>query len=113
LNLNLFGGKGAYHEFGEVAECTVPAMLCYYSEMEISQKQAKRIFLSRQGLLRNDQYGRGSVAVGKAIQQLSWLQIDTISVVQRAHHHVLRSRISNYEPQMLHKLQVKDRQLFE
>ncbi len=81
--------------------------------MDITKKEAKRIFLSRQGLLRNDHFGRGTNAVRKAIEQLSWLQIDTISVVQRAHHHVLRSRISNYEPQMLHKLQVKDRQIFE
>ena len=81
--------------------------------MKISNKQARRIFLSRQGLLRNDQYGRGINAVRKTIERLSWLQIDTISVVQRAHHHVLGSRISNYDPQMLHKLQVKDRQLFE
>jgi uncharacterized protein len=81
--------------------------------MKISKKEARRIFLSRQGLLRSDHYGRGKNAVRKAIEQLSWLQIDTISVVQRAHHHVLGSRISNYDPQMLHKLQVEDRHLFE
>ena len=35
------------------------------------------------------------------------------SVVERAHHHVLKTRIANYEPEMLNELQVKDRKLFE
>ena len=81
--------------------------------MHISKKEARRLFLSRQGLLRKDQFGRGRNAVKRAIDQLSWLQIDTISVVERAHHHILRTRVSNYESIMLHRLQAKDRQFFE
>ncbi len=81
--------------------------------MELSKKEARRLFLSRQGLLRKDQSGRGKNAVRKIIDQISWVQIDTISVVERAHHHVLRTRVSNYDPVMLHRLQVRDRHLFE
>lgn len=81
--------------------------------MDLSNQEARRLFLSRQGLLRTDQFGRGRNAVKRAIDQLTWLQIDTISVVERAHHHILRSRVSNYEPIMLHKLQTDERQFFE
>ena len=63
--------------------------------------------------MRPDQFGRGRKAVKRAIDQLSWLQIDTISVVERAHHHILRTRVSNYEPLMLHRLQADERQFFE
>ncbi|MCH7743741.1 MAG: YcaQ family DNA glycosylase [Proteobacteria bacterium] len=81
--------------------------------MQLGKKEARRLLLSRQGLLRKDQFGRGRNAVRKIIDRLSWVQIDTISVVERAHHHVLRTRVSNYDPQMLHQLQVGDRYLFE
>ena len=85
----------------------------YHYPMDLSKKEARRLFLSRQGLLRSDQFGRGRNAVKRAIDQLTWLQIDTISVVERAHHHILRTRVSNYEPIMLHRLQADERQFFE
>ena len=81
--------------------------------MQLGKKEARRLLLLTQGLLRKDQFGRGRNAVRKIIDRLSWVQIDTISVVERAHHHVLRTRVSNYDPQMLHQLQVGDRYLFE
>ncbi|MFP6808688.1 MAG: crosslink repair DNA glycosylase YcaQ family protein [Pseudomonadales bacterium] len=82
-------------------------------QTSISKRDARRIFLSRQGLLTNNSFGRGKNAVKKAIDKLSWLQIDTISVVERAHHHIIRSRVSNYDPEMLHQLQSGERHLFE
>lgn len=72
----------------------------------------KRITLERQGLLRNDHFGRGKAAVLRAVEQLGYVQIDTISVVARAHHHVLWSRIANYRPDYLQRL-VRERRLFE
>jgi uncharacterized protein len=41
------------------------------------------------------------------------VQVDTISVIQRAHHHVLWSRVPDYAPEMLHDLQSVDVQVFE
>ncbi|MDA1301462.1 MAG: winged helix DNA-binding domain-containing protein [Proteobacteria bacterium] len=81
--------------------------------MEISTRDARRLFLNEQGLLRKDHFGRGKSAVQRAIETLSYCQIDTISVVERAHHHVLRSRVRNYTPSMLDALQVDDRSVFE
>jgi uncharacterized protein YcaQ len=72
----------------------------------------RRIALHQQGLLRNDSFGRGKGAVLRAIEQIGYLQIDTISVVERAHHHVLGSRVANYRPAMLEQL-VGERKLFE
>ena len=69
--------------------------------------------LNSQGLLKREQLGRGINAIQKTIDQLHYVQIDTISVVERAHHHVLRSRIRNYKPEMLHKLLAERRSVFE
>ena len=57
-----------------------------------------------QGLHKANAFGKGLVGAQKAIDHLGYVQIDTISVVERAHHHVLRSRISNYQPEMLNTL---------
>ncbi|MDH3644321.1 MAG: winged helix-turn-helix domain-containing protein, partial [Gammaproteobacteria bacterium] len=56
----------------------------------------RRIALDRQGLLRDAPFGRGKEAARRAIAHLGYIQIDTISVVERAHHHVLRTRVPNY-----------------
>ena len=72
----------------------------------------RRIALDRQGLLRNDCFGRGKAATLRAIEQLGYVQIDTISVVERAHHHVLWSRVGNYRPSFLDRL-MGERKIFE
>ena len=72
----------------------------------------RRIALDRQGLLRTDCFGRGKQAALRAVERLGYVQIDTISVVERAHHHVLWSRIGNYRPEFLERL-VRERRLFE
>jgi len=81
--------------------------------IELSQKAARRLALEAQGLARGESFGRGKKAVASAIQQLGYVQIDTISVVQRAHHHVLNTRIPNYQETMLNKLQAIDGKVFE
>jgi hypothetical protein len=72
----------------------------------------RRIALERQGLLKSNPFGRGKQATLRAIEQLGYVQIDTISVVARAHHHVLWSRVDNYRPELLDRL-VQERKLFE
>lgn len=46
------------------------------------------------------------------IEHLGYIQIDTISVVERAHHHIFWSRNPDYRPADLHDL-VKKRKAFE
>ena len=72
----------------------------------------RRVALERQGLLKSNPFGRGKQATLRAIEQLGYVQIDTISVVARAHHHVLWSRVDNYRPEFLDRL-VRERKLFE
>jgi uncharacterized protein YcaQ len=72
----------------------------------------RRIALNQQGLLRAESFGRGKAATLRAIERIGYVQIDTISVVERAHHHVLGSRVANYRPAMLEQL-VGERKLFE
>ena len=55
----------------------------------------------------------GKEGVARAIERLGYVQIDTIAVVHRAHHHVLWTRCPDYEPGMLHELQAVDRRVFE
>lgn len=76
-------------------------------------KQARRLALHHQGLGRPDPFGRGINAVERAIHALRYVQIDTISVVNRAHHHVLQSRISNYQEDWLNRLLSDRRSIFE
>lgn len=72
----------------------------------------RRIALDHQGLLKTNAFGRGKLATLKAIEHLGYIQIDTISVVERAHHHVLWSRVNNYQPRFLDQL-VRERKVFE
>jgi|TARA_B110000091_G_scaffold199262_1_gene228909 uncharacterized protein YcaQ len=80
--------------------------------MELTQSEARKLFLKQQGLLRDNEFGRGKNATNRVIQRLSYVQIDTISVIRRAHEHVLYNRVGNYSPKHLEKL-VQEREIFE
>ena len=68
--------------------------------------------LASQGLLQAQPFGRGLAGAQKAIQHLGYVQIDTISVVERAHHHVLHSRVPGFKPDMMNQMLV-ERDIFE
>jgi uncharacterized protein len=81
--------------------------------INIDASVARRLCLQHQGLLKPGQFSRGVNAAQTAIEQLSYLQIDTISVVDRTHHHVLQNRVPNYRPALLHRLLTEKRSVFE
>ncbi len=70
------------------------------------------IALHRQGLLQRAPFGSGVAGTRRAIERLGYVQIDTISVVSRAHDHVLQARVPGYRPALLESLQA-DGQIFE
>ncbi|WP_143821071.1 winged helix-turn-helix domain-containing protein [Motiliproteus sp. MSK22-1] len=72
----------------------------------------RRIALFHQGLTRKKPFGKGIQATEKALQHLGYVQIDTLSVVERAHHHTLWTRIPDYQSKYLNKL-VQERKAFE
>ncbi len=57
--------------------------------------------------------GREATLAASALNSLGYVQIDTISVVERAHHHVLWSRTGGYRPEYLDILQSEPRKAFE
>lgn len=71
------------------------------------------MILTAQGLLGRPRFGAGKAGAQAAIEHLGYVQIDTISVVERAHHHALWSRVPGYSPAQLQELQARDRTVFE
>jgi uncharacterized protein YcaQ len=82
-------------------------------EILIPIAKARRIAIAAQGLGKAFPFGRGKAGILKVIQHLGYVQIDTISVVERAHHHVLWTRVPNYQKTHLEILQAKEKKIFE
>jgi uncharacterized protein len=78
----------------------------------LTLQQLQRITLQSQGLLQSSAFGKGKKAVLNALEHLGYLQIDTLSIVERAHHHTLWTRIPDYKTEHLDEL-VKERKVFE
>jgi uncharacterized protein YcaQ len=77
---------------------------------DITPAQARKIILLSQKI--HSPMGRGNKGALKAIEQLGYIQIDSISVVQRAHHHTLWNRLKHYQPSDLQALEAQQ-QVFE
>jgi len=77
-----------------------------------TSNKLRRIAFDAQGLLRTAPFGRGVDATHRALEQIGYVQIDTISIVARAHHHTLWNRVPNYRPAHLDQL-VSERRAFE
>jgi uncharacterized protein YcaQ len=76
------------------------------------QTRLRRIALAAQGLLKNNPFGEGLTGAREAINHIGYVQIDTISVVERAHHHVFHSRVPNFKPAMTNQM-LLDGDIFE
>lgn len=72
----------------------------------------RQLAISQQGLGAKHEFGNGINATKKVIEHLGYVQIDTLSVVERAHHHVLWSRLPDYQPDYLNQL-VSQQAIFE
>lgn len=79
---------------------------------QLSLPQARKLALHSQQLPPATPKGSAIEATLLAIEQLGYIQIDTISAVQRAHHHTLWNRTPRYQPEQLDKLQ-RSGQVFE
>ncbi len=83
------------------------------SPVPISLAQARRIWLHAQRLDTREPFGAGPEATRAAIEHLGYVQIDTINVIERSHHHILFTRIPGYRRADLHRAQATDRTVFE
>ena len=98
--------------FAQTQKSASTMMIDMNFDSNLGRQNARKLFLRQQGLLQKNSFGRGSDAVNRAISQMGYLQIDTISVVNRAHVHILKSRISKASTEDLNAL-MKSRDLFE
>ncbi|MBT3333607.1 MAG: winged helix-turn-helix domain-containing protein [Rhodospirillaceae bacterium] len=79
----------------------------------ISNQQARRIFMARQGLCLPPHKLQSKEDLRDLIRQLGFVQIDSIRTVERAHHMILFTRNQTYRPEYLRQLLEVDRHLFE
>ena len=81
--------------------------------IRLDKRQARRIWIKAQRLDVREPFGDGPVATRLAVEHLGYVQIDTINVIERSHHHILYSRIPGYDRAHLHQAQSIDKSVFE
>lgn len=75
--------------------------------------QARRIWLHAQRLDEVAPFGDGPQATRLATEHLGYVQIDTINVIERSHHHILFTRIPGYRRDDLRVSQSVEKSVFE
>ena len=81
--------------------------------LKITNKQARHLVLHLQGLTRPPHLRQSPQELYQLIQQLGFVQVDSIQWVERAHHMTLFARNQTYRPKDLIRLIEKDKLLFE
>jgi uncharacterized protein YcaQ len=79
----------------------------------LSNLQARQIWLRAQRLDTSLPFGEGPEATAAAVEHLGYVQIDTINVIERSHHHILWTRIPGYRRADLRQAQSIDKSVFE
>jgi uncharacterized protein len=81
--------------------------------VSLTKSQARQIWLRAQRLDTRAPFGEGPAATAAAVEHLGYVQIDTINVIERSHHHILWSRIPGYRRADLRQAQSVDKSVFE
>jgi len=79
----------------------------------LAKSRARRMWLHAQRLDARAPFGDGPEAIPAAVEHLGYVQIDTINVIERCHHHILYTRIPAYRRDQLHQAQTVDKTVFE
>jgi uncharacterized protein YcaQ len=74
---------------------------------------ARRLLLGAQGLLDDPRRKATPDALYDVVERMGFVQIDSINVVERAHHLTLAARFQGYRPHLLERLLERQRRLFE
>lgn len=80
--------------------------------LELTTPQARRLLMQAQGLMAPPGRKASRAELLGLIRQLGFVQVDSINVVERAHHLTLWSRLEGYRRAWLDKL-LEERRLFE
>lgn len=81
--------------------------------LRLSPQRARAIWLEAQRLTEPEPFGAGPDAVAAAVAHLGYVQIDTINVIERCHHHILFNRIPAYRRTDLGHAQSDAKTVFE
>src|SRR5471032_1613195 len=79
----------------------------------LTKSEARRIWLRAQRLDTSAPFGEGPATTAAAGEHLGYVQIDTINVIERCHHHILWNRIPAYRRADLRQAQSIDKTVFE
>jgi uncharacterized protein len=79
----------------------------------LTKAAARHIWLRAQRLDSEAPFGEGPQATAAAVEHLGYVQIDTIHVIERCHHHILWNRIPEYRRADLRQAQSIDKSVFE
>jgi len=79
----------------------------------LNKAAARQIWLRAQRLDTETPFGEGPQATAAAVEHLGYVQIDTIHVIERCHHHILWNRIPAYCRADLRQAQSADKSVFE
>lgn len=81
--------------------------------MRVTAAQARTLLLDAQGLTGDPARSATASAVMKVVDQLGFVQLDSIQRIERAHHLILGARLDGYRQATLHHLAFEKRALFE
>jgi uncharacterized protein len=79
----------------------------------LTKAQARGFWLHAQRLTTRRPFGDTPEATLAAVEHLGYVQIDTINVIERCHHHILWTRIPAYRREHLQQAQSIDKSVFE
>ena len=81
--------------------------------LTLAVDRARHLWIAAQRLDSFAPFGAGAEAVRAAIAHLGYVQIDTINVIERCHHHILFSRLPDYRRADLVTAQSVDKSVVE
>ncbi|HEX8070477.1 MAG TPA: crosslink repair DNA glycosylase YcaQ family protein [Pyrinomonadaceae bacterium] len=79
----------------------------------VAAEEARLLLLGAQGLLTDPRRRATPAALLALVTEMGFVQLDSINVVERAHHLTLASRLDGYRHAHLARLLERDRSLFE
>jgi uncharacterized protein YcaQ len=97
----------------QTAELQFGSRIMPRTTIAIDQRRARNIWLKAQKLDEPAPFGAGPEATRAAIEHLGYVQIDTINVIERCHHHILFTRIPDYDRADLRHAHSVEKSIFE
>jgi uncharacterized protein len=79
----------------------------------VTAREARLLLMGAQGLIEDPARRAGPAVLRKLIERMGFVQLDSINIVERAHHLTLSSRLDNYKHDDFARLLESTRSLFE